>query len=73
MRTLSVQKHRSCFIRKLQLQVFQTALFKGVDIVTLFKEIKNTDEDDNIFSPFILTHANKKIHKQFFDAKNKKE
>ena len=73
MRTISVQKHRGCLIRKLQLQILQTTLFKGVDIVTLFKEIKNTDEDDNIFSPFILTHANKKIHKQFFAAKNKKE
>ena len=57
MRTLSVQKHRSCFIRKLKLQSLQTALFKGVDIITLFKEIKNADEDDKSWRQQVIRLA----------------
>ena len=46
MRTLSIQQHSGCFIRKLQLQILQTTFFKGVDIITFFKEIKNADKND---------------------------
>ena len=46
MRTLSIQNHGGCFIGKLQLQILQAALFKSIDIITLFKEIKNADKND---------------------------
>ena len=46
MRTFGVQNHRGRFIGKLQLQIFQTTLLKGVDIITFFKEIKNADKND---------------------------
>ena len=46
MRTLGIQNHSSCFIWKLQLQILQTTLFKGINIISLGKKIKNTDKND---------------------------
>ena len=46
MRTFGVQNHGGRFIGKLQLQILQTTFFKGIDIITFFKEIKNTDKND---------------------------
>ena len=44
--TLSVQNHGSCFIRKLQVQILQTMLFKGINIIAFSKKIKDTNKYD---------------------------
>ena len=46
MRTLCVQNHGGCFIGKLQLPILQTTLFKGINVIILFKEIKNADKNN---------------------------
>ena len=46
MRTLGIQNHNSCFIGKLQLQILQTTLFKGINIIFFGKRIKDTDKND---------------------------